>query len=470
MKETADHMDRHTADATDKQNVAAGNQAVAPSLPLHSMYFIVPLVIVAGLAVAGAMPRIRQSTSLIKHTQMSEIQSPSVSYVIARPGPPIEEFTLPGDTEAIQVASIYARVDGYLAKRYADIGDKVHKGQVLAEIDTPELDQQVATATNAIDQARAALDNSREALSKAKSDERTAVANVAKARADVEYDTIELQRYVNLARQGAVSLEDSDTRLQSYKDAVATLDANQHAASSAAAAVRSAQAAIHVSEAALKAAITQRDQYAATRSFQTVKALFDGVVTKRNVDAGALVSQGSSTTNQVLFEIGQIDTLRIFVYVPEQFVPDVKVGHLADLEFQAYPSKKFTGTVIRLAGGLDPLSKTLQCELHVQNPDHKLLPGMYCQVGFKVQSQRGLTILPATTVQTLGGGQFVYVVGKDNRVQRRNADIRRDLGSDVEMSTAVSPGEKVILSPSDEVVAGLLVSPEPAPEQKDTVR
>ena len=459
-------MDRHIADSIDKHDVAS--QGEHARRPLHSAYFVIPIVAIALLVVVGAVPRLMQKQTLVTQEKARQGQTLAVSYVVARASESIEEFTLPGSTEAIQDAPIYARVDGYLHQRFVDIGDIVHKGQVIATIDTPELDKQVETANNAIAQAQANVENSRQALSKARADEQTSAANVRKAKADVDYYRVELKRYRQLAGQGAVSLEDHDTRLQQYNDGVAALDDSQEAQHSAQAAIRSSEAGVHVAEAALQAAKSQRDQYAASRSFQKVTALFDGVVTKRNVDAGALVSSGSSTSNTVLFEIAQINELRIYAYVPEQLVPDVRAGQKAKLIFQAYPKEKFVGTVTNIAGGLDPKSKTLQVELHVPNPSHRLLPGMYCQVRFQTHSTDTLTVVPSTAVQTRASGVYIYTIDNSNRVHKHTADIQRDLGGHVELANAVAPGEKVIISPSDDVLDGISVDPVLAPADKSS--
>ncbi|HEY9790666.1 MAG TPA: efflux RND transporter periplasmic adaptor subunit [Candidatus Obscuribacterales bacterium] len=459
-------MDRRITDSVDKHDVASQGEHVRR--PLHPAYFVVPIIAIAALVVIGAVPRLIQKQTLIKEGQATQRQTLSVSYVVARASAPLEEFTLPGNTEAIQHAPIYARVDGYLHQRFVDIGDIVHKGQVIATIETPELDKQVETATNAIAQSKANLENSRQSLSKAQADEHTAAANVRKAKADVDYYKVELARYRQLAGQGAVSLEDHDTRLQQYNDGMAALDAAQEAQQSAQATIRSAEAGVHVAEAALQAATSQRGQYAASRSFQKVQALFDGIVTKRNVDAGALVSSGSSTSNTVLFEIAQIDLLRIYAYVPEQLVPDVRAGQKAKLIFQAYPKESFEGTVTNIAGGLDPTSKTLQVELHVPNSSHRLLPGMYCQVKFQEHSADTLTVVPSTAVQTRASGVYVYTIDSSNHVHRHSADIQRDLGGHVELANAVAPGDKVIISPSDDVVDGIAVNPVLAPADKSS--
>ena len=232
-----------------------------------------PVIGLSCLLALGALPRYFQEQSLNSHSKAQIAQAQTVSVTIARQSPSVEEFVLPGTTQAIQDAMIYARVDGYLHERYVDIGDKVHAGQILADIDTPELDQQVQAAESSVEQATANLDNVQQALRKAMADEKTAAANVHKAKTDLQYYTAEVGRYKLLSQQGAVSIEDFDTRTQAYNAGVANLDAMTESQRSAQASVRSAQAAVHVAEAALNTAQAQYQQISATRSFKKVTAL-----------------------------------------------------------------------------------------------------------------------------------------------------------------------------------------------------
>jgi len=418
---------------------------------------VLSIVALIVLVAFGALPRIFQQRALVVHTDTELAQAPYVSVTIAKPSPAIEEFTLPGNTQAIQDAPIYARVDGYLRSRYANIGDHVHAGEILADIDTPELDQQVQAAASAVEQARANLDSARQSYHKAVADEHTAEANVRKAKTDLQYFSTELDRYKHLEQQGAVSTEDRDSRLQAYNAGVATLDAAAEAVKSAQASVNSSRAAVNVAQAAMDAAQAQHDQYEATRSFRKVRAPFDGVVTQRNVDAGALITAGSNSSNSLLFEVAKTDILRVFVYVPEQYVSYIHAGEQALLNFDEYQGQDFVGIVSNVSGGIEPVSKTLQVEIHVPNPDHRLLPGMYAQVHFEFPAQMRLPIVPATTVQTRADGLYMYTVDKDNRVQMHKVDIGRDLGGQFEVAKGIAMGDKVIVNASDQLRDGMLV-------------
>jgi len=454
-------VDRMGEDATNTGKIFAPPAKTKAKLGLPLL--LLTIVVLAALIAFGALPRIFQQRELVSHTKAEITEAPHVSVAVAQPGPAIEEFTLPGATQPIQDAPIYARVDGYLRNRYVNIGDHVHAGEVLADIDTPELDQQVQSAASTVEQAKANLDNNRQALDKANADVRTAAANVAKAKTDLQYYTAELARYKQLVSEGAVSEEDRDTKLQAYNGGVATLDAMNAALKSAQASVNSAKAGVHVAQAALNAAQAQHDQFQATRSFKQVRALFDGVVTQRNVDAGALITSGSNTNNTLLFEIAKTDILRVFVYVPEQYVSFIHDGEKAILTFQEYAGQEFVGTVTNVSGGVDPTSKTLQTEIHVQNQDHKLLPGMYAQVRFQCPAIVRLPVVPATTVQVRADGNYMFTVDSNNRVQMHKIEIGRDLGGFFEIAKGISPGDHVIISPTDQIQDGMTVTAVVAP-------
>ncbi len=450
----------------EKHDSNVGEQQLAPSkkrMKIKPMVLVLFLLGLFAVIAFGAVPRILQQQALIGHERSELAQAPSISYVVAQPSPAMEEFTLPGSTQAIQDAPIYARVNGYLKKRYVDIGDLVHTGQVMADIDTPELDQQVQAASSAVEQAKANLDNTLEAVKKAQADAVSAAANVNKAKTDLDYYTAELHRYKELVKQGAVSVEDHDTRLQAYNSGVATLDSLIAAQNSAQASVSSAKAAVHVAQAAMAAAQYQHDQYNATRQFKTVRAPFDGIVVRSPIDAGSLITAGSSTTDTLIFEVAQADVLRVYVYVPEQYIPYIHVNEQVRVNFQEYPGVDFIGAVANVAGGVNLDSKSLQVEVHVPNANHKLLPGMYAQAHFESPSINRLAIVPSTTVQTRPDGLFVYTVDDEKRVHMHKLEIGRDLGGQIEALRGITIGDKVIVNPSDDMQDGLLVNPVLAP-------
>jgi RND family efflux transporter MFP subunit len=325
-------------------------------------------------------------------------------------------------------------------------------------------------AASSAEQANANLDTARQNYLKSQVDEKSAAANVQKAKTDLQFYTRELARYRQLVAQGAVSAEDSDARLQAYNAGMANLDSMVAAERSAQVSITSAKAAVHVAQAAANAAQSLHDQYQATQSFKKVTALFDGVVTKRNVDAGALIASGSSNNNNLLFEIAKTDVLRVFVYVPEQYVEYVEDKEHAILDFQEFPTTHFDGIVTNVSGGIDPQSKTLQVEIHVPNANHKLLPGMYAQVRFQVPTKIRLPVVPATTLQTRPDGAFMFVVDKAHHAHLHKVFVGRDLGGQFEIASGINVGDLVIINPSDEIRDDMLVTPTvvdlPKPDKK----
>jgi RND family efflux transporter MFP subunit len=465
-------MERPIANPPQEHNLPVENSLTIPKKRSGGgvIWLILGIVALVGLIAFGALPRINQRRELEKHTKEQGALAMSVSVIAAQPGAAMQEFSLPGNTEAIQDAPIYSRVDGYLHKRYVNIGDTVKAGQVLADIETPELDQQVLAAASSAEQANANLDTARQNYLKSQVDEKSAAANVQKAKTDLQFYTRELARYRQLVAQGAVSAEDSDARLQAYNAGMANLDSMVAAERSAQVSITSAKAAVHVAQAAANAAQSLHDQYQATQSFKKVTALFDGVVTKRNVDAGALIASGSSNNNNLLFEIAKTDVLRVFVYVPEQYVEYVEDKEHAILDFQEFPTTHFDGIVTNVSGGIDPQSKTLQVEIHVPNANHKLLPGMYAQVRFQVPTKIRLPVVPATTLQTRPDGAFMFVVDKAHHAHLHKVFVGRDLGGQFEIASGINVGDLVIINPSDEIRDDMLVTPTvvdlPKPDKK----
>ncbi|HEY9678769.1 MAG TPA: efflux RND transporter periplasmic adaptor subunit [Drouetiella sp.] len=420
-------------------------------------------VIIVGLIIVGALPRIFNKEKLESDTKKLNGENLPVSVAVAQPGNPIEEFILPGSTQAIQVASIYARVNGYLGQRFSNIGDHVKAGQIMATIDTPEIDQQVQAAESSVQQAVANVENNKEAYQRARADLKTVAANVRKGHTDLQFYTAEVKRYTVLAKQGAVSLEDRDAHVQQYNGAVATLESLIESERSAKATMKSAAANVKAAESALDTAKAQLQAVQATRSFQKVTAPFDGIVTKRNVDAGALITSGSSQGTSVLFEVAKTDVLRVFVYVPEQYVPYIKEGETTKLNFPEYPKKDFVGTATNVSGGLDETSKTLQVEIHVPNETHELMPGMYAKVRFQSPATFRLPIIPASTLQTRADGQYIYVVDGNSVAHLQKLEMGRDFGGYFEVAKGIKPGDKVVMSPPDTLMNNMKVEAVLAP-------
>jgi RND family efflux transporter MFP subunit len=357
----------------------------------------VVLLILAVLAVFGILRRMHAHTVLADRTH--DLAAPTVAVAPAQPGAPVDNFVLPGNVTAYTDAPIYARTDGYLVRWYYDIGSKVKKGALLATIDTPELDRQVAQAESDLATAEATANNAR----------------------------IQAERYSGLVKSDAVSQQDTDTFV------------NQAAATEGA--VRSAQANLQ--------------RLKELQAFEKVYAPFDGEVTARAVDTGQLINQGSSAE---LFHMQAIETLRVYANVPQVYAQTLKRGMKIDLTFPEHPGKIFAGTLVRTADAIDPASRTLLAEVDVNNRAGELLPGSLAQVHFKTPIAGPTFIVPAAAlIFRRDGIELAMVVGGDT-ARLVHVVIGEDDGATVQIIDGLHPGDQIIQDPPDSLIDSEKVS------------
>jgi RND family efflux transporter MFP subunit len=354
-----------------------------------AVIFVLVLVI---LAVVGILPRIHANAALEKHT--GEMAAPSVIALNPKPGDPIQELTLPGNVTSYTDAPIYARTSGYLTKWYYDIGAKVKQGALLAEIASPEVDQQ---------------------LVQAQADVNTAQANANNAK-------IQADRYKDLVKSNSVSQQDTDTFV------------NQ--ATSTAAQVKSAQANVQ--------------RLKELTSFEKVYAPFDGVITARNVDTGQLIDSGGA---KELFHMQAVQTLRVYTNLPGVFSASVKRGEIIDLTFAEHPGQVFHGKLVRTADAIDPASRTLLVEIDVNNRDGRLLAGTLAQVHFKVDPVGSLFVIPVSALVFRSEGLRVATV-KDGVAHMNPVTIGQDDGRTVQIITGLNKDDQVIQDPPDSLIEG----------------
>jgi RND family efflux transporter MFP subunit len=351
------------------------------------------LLVAAGFAGYGLWTRGRANTVLAQRT--SDLAAPSVIAITPTQGAPVDSFLLPGNVTAFTDSPIYARTSGYLTKWYYDIGARVKKGALLAEIATPELDQQ---------------------LSQAKSDLATAEATANNAR-------IQADRYTGLVKSNAVSQQDTDTFV------------NQ--ASASASAVKSAQANVQ--------------RLTELQGFEKVYAPFDGVVTARNVDTGQLITEGG--TNE-LFHMQATQTLRVYANLPQIYSASIKRGSKIDLTFSEHSGTTFQGTLVRTADAIDPVSRTLLVEIDVDNRGGQLLPGSLAQVHFKTPAAGPTFIVPASAIIFRREGTRLGVVVNGNITHLVPVVIGEDNGATVQIVSGISAGDRVIQDPPDSLIEG----------------
>ncbi|HEY3836013.1 MAG TPA: efflux RND transporter periplasmic adaptor subunit [Bryobacteraceae bacterium] len=337
------------------------------------------------------------------------------------------ELELPGNIEPTTEAPILARADGYIAKRLVDIGDRVHAGQEVAEIEAPELDQQVAQAKATVQQMQAALEQ--------------ADANLRQGKADTELARVTAQRTGALLKKGAVSRQEDDTNQAQYQAKVANLD--------------SLAKAIQVQRSNLAAAQANAARLDNMQSYRVVRAPFDGVITLRNVDTGALVNAG----NTLLYRIAQTSILRTYVNVPQAYADSVRPGEAATLRVTNVPGKDFPGTVARTANALDPSSRTLLVEVQVPNAQNLLMPGMYARVDLSSARKQPPLLVPSEALIVRADGSQLAVLTEDHRVHLQKIEIGRDFGDRIEVLGGLQEGALVVANPGDAIVEGQSVEP-----------
>ena len=362
------------------------------------------LLIIAGLGLGiyflAIYPRLQNSRELA--ALAAAAQEKSVMVVKPTQTDATAPLILPGNIEANRSASIYARVDGYLKQWYVDIGDHVHQGQVLADIEAPQIDASLREAQAQLELAQANL--------------KLAQTNSARSQ----------QLFTNKVN----SQQELDTVLATGQVEQANRD---HAAAS----------------------LENAEQM---KNYEQVRAPFDGVVTARYVDVGSLVTSGSVKTVQKLFDLAQSDPVRVFVNVPQSDVDRVKPGTSATVKVDEYPNETFTGKVARDAGAFDQASRTILLEVDVPNPDARLYAGMYARVTLSAPNPNPLLYLPDNTILIDSKGTRVATVGADHKIQFRQVTLGRDFGSKSEIIGGLNPSDLVVQNPTDDLQEGMAVS------------
>jgi RND family efflux transporter MFP subunit len=356
------------------------------------------LAAIALLTYSGIHSRAAAESRLTTRTEEAAI--PTVAVVFPQEGAPTQEIVLPGNTQAFSDAPIYARTSGYLERWYFDIGAHVQKGQLLAEIETPEVDQQLQQAQAELDTAQANL-------------------NIAK---------ITAARWQDLVSTGSVSQQETD-------QAVSNLSAVKAAAESSAANLRRLEQ---------------------LQSFEKIYAPFDGIITARNTDIGALIDAGASTQPKELFHIAATGTLRVYVSVPEVYSRAARSGAPATLTLDEFPGRTFRGTLVRNANAIDIASRTLLVEVDVDNPTGQIMPGAYVFVHLKLPDETQSVTIPSNTLIFRKEGLQVGLV-RNGKAELVPVKISRDYGNTVEIVSGLQPTDAVIVDPSDSLIAGLPV-------------
>jgi RND family efflux transporter MFP subunit len=373
------------------------NNVGPASRPLNKWLSIAAaLIIVAAVLLSGIWSRVSARKAL--NAQTAQLALTAVSVVSPKQTAPVDEIILPGNVQPFITSPIYARTSGYLRKWYVDIGAHVRKGQLLAVIETPEVDQQLQQSLSNLNTAKANL----------------ALADTTK------------NRYEGMIRSNAVSQQDVDNAVGTYNANKAIVEANQ----------------------------ANVKQLEALQSFEKVYAPFDGVVTARNTDIGDLINSGSAGgVKSDLFHIAQPGTLRVYVNVPEEYSQGIKVGMTADLNLAEFPGRTFQGKLVRTADAINVTTRTLLIEIDVNNPAGELLTGSYAEVHLNIPAHASTLLIPVNTLIFRSEGLRVGVV-KNGKVVLAPVTPGRDSGNQIEIVSGLKPDDQIIINPPDSITSG----------------
>jgi membrane fusion protein, multidrug efflux system len=372
---------------------------VPPAPPRKALTIVGVLLVV--LLIAGGftmLSRMSHERALAKETERETV--PTVAVINPVSEKPDEDLILPGSLLAYEESPIYARTSGYLVRWYKDIGSRVKKGELLAKIDAPEVDQE-------LNQTRAARQQTL---------------------AQMELAKISADRWENLRKTDSVSAQEADQQVSGYKQSQANL-------------------------AAAEANVRRLEQL---EGFKDVYAPFSGVLTRRNVDPGALINAGAG--GRELFDLARVDPLRVYTSVPQAYAPSIKVGAKTVITLQEFPGQKFLGTVTRTAEAIDPATRTLLTEVDVPNKDGHLLPGSFGEVHFAVGTNANKVTIPVNAMLFRAEGPRVAVIGPGGKVQLRPINIGRDYGATLEVLGGILPTDQVVINPADSLEDGQQVN------------
>ena len=357
------------------------------------------MIVLVLLVAAGALSIARRfSERKALAAETGKLSMATVAVVKPSSEPGTDELVLPAQLQAYVESPIYARTNGYLLHWYKDMGARVKKGELLAEIDTPEVDQELSQAKATREQIAAQLE-------------------LAKISAD---------RWINLRKTDSVSQQEADQETNAYKQSQANL-------------------------AAADANVRRLGQM---ELFKHIYAPFSGVITQRNTDIGMLINAGSNTGQKGLFNLAQVDPLRVYVSIPQSYFPNVHSGMPAYIQLEEYPGQKFSGKVVRSADAIDPATRTLLTEVDVENHEGRLLPGAYAQVHFAVPVQTVRISVPVNALLFRGEGPRIAVVGPDDKIQLRTVIIGRDFGTRLEILGGLDPNDRIVVNPADSLEDG----------------
>lgn len=398
---------------TEEDQVSTSFSAETGQRTKRAVRFVATLLLICFVAVI--LVRYFHAHAVAKAGEAAYSAPPPVDVVIARPATAGQDLVLPGETAAWFETTIYARVNGYVAKWLVDIGDHVKKGQLLATIETPELDAELQAA-------RAQL--------------KASEAQVGARKAEAEFSKTTNERWRD-SPKGVVSDQERESKKADYE---------------------SSEARLYAANAQVNLDKSKVDQYNALAEFKQVKAPFDGTITERKIDVGNLVTAGSGSTTTPMYRMAQTDPLRIFVDVPQSASGELmKAGVPAEIRATGAVGGVFSGAIARSAESINAQARTMRVEVDMPNANHSLVPGMYVNIAFRLPP-RGLVEVPAAALIFRASGTQVAKVDAGGKIQFDNVVIARDNGSLVELASGVQPGDKLVLNISSQISSGQTVA------------
>jgi RND family efflux transporter MFP subunit len=395
-----------------------------------ALLVVLGVLLVAGVT-AGVLKRQTHDRALASNAEDEAGRAPIVNVGHVRQSGAKSTIELPGDLVARVETPMYARVDGYLKSRPVEIGDRVKKGDLLVEIDTPDLDAQIAMSQATLAQSKATLEQLNAALAVAKSNAKLA--------------DLTAERYKLLLAKDAIAKQDYDDRAAQAE----VMQAN----------VKHAEENIHAAQSTIAANAANVRRMQELKVYTKLLAPFDGVITYRSdrSDPGTLISAGNTTQSRELIKVSQIDTLRIFVNVPQSYSTLIHDGQTADLVVDEFPGRTFPARVRGTTNAVDPATRSLLAVLIVNNPKGELLPGMYAKVRFALPHMVSVMMLPADALVLKTDGPQAAVVGADHKVHFHKLVLGRDFGAELEVNSGLEEGDAVVLNPTDAIREGVTV-------------
>lgn len=482
--------------------------------PFRRAVWIGGIILILALLM-GIIPRLRRSRELAQSTREEATRLPVLTVARAQPAPPVTKLTLPGNIQAVQETPIYARSSGYLRRFFVDIGQHVRVGQVLAEVETPDIDQQAqqaaaevtraqaavvgaraqsAQAQSGLQQMRAQAAQARSNLARSMQTANQQSAQLAQARANASLARITWQRWRSLVAGGAISRQEADQQEAAYKVSLANVAAVQsslngsrediHAyqaalraagaeVQAAGANVRSSISNVGAAQAGVGAARSNLNRLQVLGGFREIRAPFNGIITQRNIDTGALVSGSGGTSGGAtgassssassggaatgLFTLARTDQLTINIDVPQTYVQSVRVGQRVRVDVRESPLQQIVGSIARTSNALDPNTRTLRVQIQLANATGALRPGMYSEVEVNASSSKPPLMVPSSALLTDAQGMRVITVSKDNTAHFHDVEVGHDYGQQLEIISGLQPHALVAVNPAGDLKEGAKV-------------